>query len=58
MRANLKTLPVLVLVVCLIVVWRALSGGDVAGAQARKAVTITRFFTGPEGLAHAEDIEL
>ena len=27
-------------------------------AQARKPVTITRIFTGPDGLAHAEDIEL
>ena len=31
---------------------------DVAVAQGRKGVTITRIFTGPDGLAHAEDIEL
>ncbi len=31
---------------------------DPAGAQARKPVVITRIFTGPDGLAHAEDIEL
>ena len=31
---------------------------DVAVAQTRKAVVITRIFTGPDGLSHAEDIEL
>ena len=31
---------------------------DVAIAQGRKPVVITRIFTGPDGLAHAEDIEL
>ena len=31
---------------------------DPVVAQARKPVTITRIFTGPDGLAHAEDIEL
>ena len=31
---------------------------DVAAAQGRKAVVITRIFTGQDGLAHAEDIEL
>jgi hypothetical protein len=33
-------------------------GPDPAVAQARKPVVITRIFTGPDGLAHAEDIEL
>jgi len=31
---------------------------DPAGAQGRKPLVITRIFTGPDGLAHAEDIEL
>jgi hypothetical protein len=31
---------------------------DLAVAQGRKPVVITRIFTGPDGLAHAEDIEL
>jgi hypothetical protein len=31
---------------------------DPAGAQVRKPVIVTRIFTGPDGLAHAEDIEL
>ena len=58
MRLDMKTLPVIVLVVSFIVIWRAQSDRDVAVAQARKVVTITRIFTGPDGLAHAEDIEL
>ena len=33
-------------------------GDDIAAAADRKPVVITRIFTGPDGLAHAEDIEL
>jgi hypothetical protein len=33
------------------------SADSVAGAQARKTVKIHRFFTGPDGLTHAEEIE-
>src|SRR5205823_4256194 len=39
-------------------VWRAGSDHDVAVAQTRKPLVVTRIFTGPDGLAHAEDIEL
>lgn len=41
-----------------IAVWRVNTGPDVAVAQDKKAVVITRIYTGPDGLAHAEDIEL
>jgi hypothetical protein len=34
------------------------AGQDVAAAPARKPVVVTRIYTGPDGLAHAEDIEL
>jgi len=53
-----KKLALIVLVGCFIVIWRGTTDQDVAVAQGRKAVTITRIFTGPDGLAHAEDIEL
>src|SRR5262245_55451930 len=53
-----KRLAVVVLVVCFILVWRAGIDPDVAGAQGRKPVVITRIFTGPECLAHAEEIEV
>src|SRR5262245_43555857 len=44
---------VIVLVACFTVVWRASIDRDVA-AQGRKPVVITRIFTGPDSLAHAE----
>jgi hypothetical protein len=36
----------------------ALITHDMAEAQGRRPVVITRIFTGPDGLSHAEDIEL
>jgi hypothetical protein len=38
--------------------WRGVSHDHLALAQTRRPVVITRIFTGPDGLAHAEDIEL
>jgi hypothetical protein len=58
MRFETKRLVLVVLVGCFIVAWRGNTDSDVAIAQGRKAVVITRIFTGPDGLAHAEDIEL
>ena len=49
---------IIVLVGFFIVIWRENTDRDVVAAQGRKAVVITRIFTGPDGLAHAEDIEL
>jgi hypothetical protein len=47
-----------VLVGCFIAIGGGNADHDVAVAQGRKAVVITRIFTGPDGLSHAEDIEL
>jgi len=47
--AGLLSLPVLV--------HPAQSAENAAVAQNRKPVMITRFFTGPDGLTHAEEIE-
>ena len=58
MRFKTTTLVSIVLVGCFIVIWRATTDQDVVVAQERKTVVITRIFTGPDGLAHAEDIEL
>ena len=58
MRFEKKPLVLVVLVVCFIVMWRENTDRDVAIAQSRRGVTITRIFTGPDGLSHAEDIEL
>ncbi|HEY1303782.1 MAG TPA: hypothetical protein VGF24_09560 [Vicinamibacterales bacterium] len=58
MRTRARSLFLIVLVVCVAAVWQERTDGDVAGAQGRKAVVVTRIYTGPDGLAHAEDIEL
>jgi hypothetical protein len=58
MRFKTKKLTIIVLVGCFMVIWRENTDPDVAFAQGRKAVVITRIFTGQDGLAHAEDIEL
>lgn len=46
------------LIVAFVVTWRETTDRDVAVAQQRKTVTITRIYTGTDGLAHAEDIDL
>src|SRR5712692_4081349 len=58
MRFKTKKSAHLILVGCLIAMWRGNADHDVVVAQGRKAVVITRIFTGQDGLAHAEDIEL
>ena len=58
MRFKTKELALVVLVCVFFMIWRGNTDRDVAIAQGRKAVVITRIFTGPDGLAHAEDIEL
>jgi hypothetical protein len=58
MRFNQNKWVLTLLVGGFIMIWRSTTDLDVAVAQSRKAVVITRIFTGPDGLAHAEDIEL
>jgi hypothetical protein len=55
-KTNELVLPLVV--ACFITAWPRGTDHDVAVAQGRKAVVITRIFTGHDGLAHAEDIEL
>jgi len=45
-------------VVSAVVLWREETDRDAAVAQARTPVMITRIYTGSDGLAHAEDIEI
>jgi hypothetical protein len=57
MKFTTRTLALAVLAGCFTATWR--TDHDVVVAQGgRKAVVITRIFTGQDGLAHAEDIEL
>src|SRR3977135_3065053 len=58
MRFKPHKLVLVVIVGCFIAIWSGNTDHDVAVAQGRKAVVITRIFTGQDGLAHAEDIQL
>src|SRR5712691_3104866 len=58
MRFKKRQLALAVLVGCFVAIWHGHTDHDVAVAQGRKAVVITRIFTGQDGLAHAEDIEV
>src|ERR1700680_4272804 len=58
LRFKTTQLGLIVLVGFFSLIWQGNTDIDVAVAQGRKAVVITRIFTGPDGLAHAEDIEL
>ena len=58
MTSRTRTAAFVVFVGCFVVVGRGTIERDVAVAQGRKPVVITRIFTGPDGLAHAEDIEV
>jgi len=56
MKSNARWPIAVGLVVSIILVSRARTDHDVVVAQTRKAVVITRLYTGPDGLTHAEDI--
>ena len=58
MRLKAKRLTVILLVGSFFVLWRERTDLDVASAQGPKPVMVTRIYTGADGLAHAEDIEL
>ena len=58
MRFKTKALVLMVLVGGFIAIWSGNADRDVVVAQGRRAVVITRIFTGQDGLAHAEDIQL
>lgn len=47
-----------VLGVCMVVVWHVRTDDDVAVAQRRTPITVTRIFTGPDGQTHAEDLDV
>jgi hypothetical protein len=41
-----------------VLTWRVQTDQDVTFAQARKPVMMTRIYTGPDGLSHAEEVEV
>jgi quercetin dioxygenase-like cupin family protein len=58
MSSSTRRWAVVALVAAFVVVWRAETTQDVAAAQGRKPIMMTRIFTGPDGLSHAEEIEM
>ena len=58
MRSIPKRLAVVALVGAFFLTWRANTDQDVAVAQTRKPIMMTRIYTGPDGLSHAEEIEM
>jgi quercetin dioxygenase-like cupin family protein len=53
-----RQLGVGILVVASFLLGRAQTGRDVARAQTRKPIMMTRIYAGPDGESHAEDIEM
>ena len=58
MRSIPRQLAVVALIGVFLLMWRAQTDQDVALAQARKPIMVTRIYTGSDGLSHAEEIEL
>ena len=58
MSSNIRRWAVVALVAAFVVGWRAETNQDVAAAQGRKPIMMTRIYTGPDGLSHAEEIEM
>ena len=58
MKSMIRSLALVALAGAFVLTWRAHTAQDVAVAQARKPIMVTRIFTGPDGLSHAEEIEL
>jgi len=58
MRSITRHLAVVALVGSFVLLWRAHTDQDVVVAQTRKPIMMTRIYTGPDGLSHAEEIEM
>jgi hypothetical protein len=58
MRSTARHLAVVALVGVFALMWRAHTNPEVALAQTRKPIMVTRIYTGPDGLSHAEEVEM
>ena len=58
MSSSIRRWAVVALVAAFVVAWRAETNQDVAAAQSRKPIMMTRIYTGADGLSHAEEIEM
>ena len=53
MSSSMRRWAVVALVAAFVVAWRAETNQDVAAAQARKPIMMTRIYTGTDGLSHS-----
>ena len=58
MRSFTRPLAVVALVGSFVLLWRAQTDQDAVVAQTRKPILMTRIYTGPDGLSHAQEIEM
>src|SRR5712691_7802299 len=58
MRSAARTLAIVALVGSFILLSGVRSDRDVASAQTRKPIMMTRIYTGPDGLSHSEEVEM
>jgi hypothetical protein len=58
MRLKANRLILMALIASTVLLWRERIDRDIVSAQGPKPVMVTRIYTGADGLAHAEDIEL
>ena len=58
MRSITRPLVFVALVCSFSLIWMAHTDRDVAVAQTRKPIMMTRIYTGPDGQSHAEEIEM
>jgi quercetin dioxygenase-like cupin family protein len=58
MRSMTGRLAAVALVGSFVLTWRAHTDRDIVVAQARKPIVVTRIYTGPDGVSHAEEIEM
>jgi hypothetical protein len=58
MSSSIRRWAIVALVAAFVVAWKAESSQDLAAAQARKPIMMTRIYTGPDGMSHAEQIPM
>jgi hypothetical protein len=58
MRSRIRPLGSALLAGCFILMWGARSHDDIAAAQKRTPISVTRIFTGADGQTHAEEIDV
>ena len=58
MKSIVRHLVVVALVGSFVVLWRAHTDQDLVTAQTRNPIMMTRIYTGPDGLSHAQEVEM